>query len=85
VFWPEESLIAALFAGVLQDHIQNAPFAIQLCKVHVVNPAARHNFYAGGVTVNVYSGDLTTAFGAPVPANLVPDTPGLTPTFVQQK
>ena len=53
------------------------PRAGQLIEVRVWSP--------GGVTVNVYSGDLTTASGAPVPANLVPDTPGLTPTFVQQK
>jgi hypothetical protein len=68
---------ASAFSGWGPFHADFVPpRAGQLIEVRVWSP--------GGVTVNIYSGDLTTASGAPVPANLVPDTPGLTPGFSQR-
>jgi hypothetical protein len=57
---------AGVFSGWGPFHADFVPpLAGQRIEVRVWSP--------GGVAVNVYSADLTTASGAPVPANLVPD------------
>src|ERR1051326_1269479 len=58
------SFYKKLISGVLQDHVQNAPLAVQFREVHVVDPAAGHNFYAGSITINIqhlYASDALVA------------------------